>query len=73
MSVGAIGGSAPYASPQVAGKPEKNDEIIVRAAKCDKKECEGKPEHVNGTCSSATTTKPAPKAGENGYLFDETV
>lgn len=72
MSIGAIGGSTPYASPQAAGKPQGNDEITAVTINCDKKKCDEKRAH-DRSCPHTVTTKPAPKAGENGYLLDETV
>lgn len=67
MSIGAIGGSTPYASPQAAGKPQGNEELTTVTTKCDK-------EHAHDpSCPHTVFTRPAPKAGENGYLFDKTV
>lgn len=71
MSIGAIGGSTPYTSPQAAGKPQGTEETTV-TINCKKPECEEKRSH-DRSCSNTVSTKPAPKAGENGYLLDKTV
>lgn len=67
MSIGAIGSSAPYAAPQAAGKPQGGEELTTVTTKCNK-------DHAHDrSCPNSVSTRPAPKAGEIGYLLDKTV
>lgn len=71
MPIGAIGGSAPYASPQAAGRPQGAEETTI-TIHCKNPECAKKRAH-DRSCPHTVTTRPAPKAGENGYLLDKMV
>ena len=67
MSIGAIGGSAPYAAPQAANQPKSAEELTTVTTQCDKKHAHDR------SCPHTVSTRPAPKAGEDGYLLDKTV
>lgn len=65
MSIGAIGGSAPYSAPEAAQKPQGKEELTTITTQCKK-------EHAhNQSCPHTVSTRPAPKAGENGYFLNE--
>lgn len=75
MSVSSINGmtpqSTPYHSQPAAGgaKKSENDgkELTTVTTHCNKNH-----EH-DRTCPHTVSTKPAPKAGEPGYLLDERI
>lgn len=67
MSIGAIGGSTPYAAPEAAQKSQGAEEITTVTTQCDKKHAHDR------SCPHTVSTRPAPKAGQDGYLFDKTV
>ena len=72
MSIGAIGGSTPYAAPPAEQNQQGAEEITTITTNCKSEKCEERRAH-DRSCPHTVSTRPAPKVGENGYLLDKTV
>lgn len=66
MSIGAIGGNTAYAVSEAAQKPQGDEELTTVTVKCDQKHAHDR------SCPQTVSTKPDPRAGEDGYLLNKT-
>lgn len=67
MSIGAIDGNSPYRAADASQKAQGAEEITTITTQCKKEH------NHNQSCPHTVSTQPAPKAGEDGYLFDKRV